>query len=182
MIAESAEVRLGFFEGEFADVEACCMEIYVANIAEFDRVVFGAIDGVSGWPDRLRVAAYAASCYVRERPLESRFDFVEMLECGEEAQVYRDRYVQRIVDLIDEGRVHLDDPDSHGKELAQAAFGAIYELLARKFQRGDAERATIALYVPELMCVAIQPYVGVEAARRELTIPPPAWVDSGNVR
>jgi hypothetical protein len=39
---------------------------------------------------------------------EAHFNFIEMLEGGEEAQAYRDRYVQRIVDLIDEGRGGLD--------------------------------------------------------------------------
>jgi hypothetical protein len=32
-------------------------------------------------------------------------------------------------------------------------------------------------YVPELMLIAVQPYVGAEEARMELSIPPPAERD-----
>jgi hypothetical protein len=144
----------------------------VANIAEFDRLVFGAVERADGWLDRLRAAGWAATRYLRDRPLESRFNFIEMLEGGEEAQVYGDRYVLRIVDLIDEGRYQLPDPDSHGKDLAQTTFGSNYEFLARKFQQGE-DGTTMERYVPELMFIAVQPYLGAEEARAELSIPPP---------
>jgi hypothetical protein len=66
----------------------------------------------------------------------------------------------------------MEDPDQHGIELAQAAFGSIYEFLARKFQQGE-DGTTMERYVPELMFIAVQPYVGADEARRELEIPPP---------
>jgi AcrR family transcriptional regulator len=172
MVSERAGVDHALFESQFADVRDCSTRVYVANIAEFDRIVFDAVERAEGWPGRLRASAYAATRYIRDRPLEARFNFVEMLEGGEEAQVYRDRYVLRIVDLIDEGRAHLPDPDSHGKELAQATFGSIYEFLSRKFQQGE-DGTTMERYVPELMFIAVQPYLGIEAAQEELSIPPP---------
>jgi hypothetical protein len=148
------------------------MQIYVANIDEFDRIVFGAVECTDGWPDRLRVSAYATARYLRTRSLEARFNFVEMLEAGDEAQVYRDRYVRRIVALIDEGRSHHPEPDSLGDDVALAAFGSIYEFLVRQFQSFD-DIAQIERHVPGLMYLAVRPYLGHEAARAELTIPPP---------
>jgi AcrR family transcriptional regulator len=172
MVSEEARIEPGYFEREFGDVEGCCQAVYIANIDEFDRLVFGAADRADGWPDRLRAAAYATVRYLRARPVESHFNFIEMLEAGEEAQVYRDRYVQRIVDLIDEGRSRLPDPDKVGREVAQAAFGSIYEFLARKFVQGE-DPSTFERYVPELMHLAVRPYLGAEAGRAELSIPPP---------
>jgi hypothetical protein len=171
-ICERAAVELDFFGRHFDDVPDCCTQIYVANIDEFDRIVFGAVERADGWPARLRASAYAAARYVRDRPLEARFNFVEMLEAGEEAQVYRDRYVRRIVDLIDEGRREAVDPDSLGEDLALAAFGSIYEFLARQFQAFD-DIARIERHVPGLMYLAVRPYLGHEIARAELSIPPP---------
>ena len=173
MVCEKAGIEPDFFTGEFGDVHGCCQAVYIANIDEFDRIVFGAADRAEGWPDRLRVAAYATARYLRERPVESHFNFIEMLEAGEEAQVYRDRYVQRIVDLIDEGRSRLPDPDAIGREVALAAFGSIYEFLTRKFLQGE-DPWTLDRYVPDLMHLAVQPYLGADAARAELSIPPPA--------
>jgi AcrR family transcriptional regulator len=178
MVCEEARVERDLFEREFGDVESCCQQVYIANIAEFDRLVFGAADRADGWPARLRAAAYAAFHYLQDRPVESHFNFIEMLEAGEEAQVYRDRYVQRIVDLIDEGRAEAEDQDGLGRDVALAAFGSVYEFLARKFQQGEDPR-TFERYVPELMHLAVQPYLGEEAARAELSIPAPEPLRDG---
>jgi AcrR family transcriptional regulator len=172
MVCRAAAVDLPVFTEHFAGIPDCCMQIYVANIDEFDRIVFGAVECTDGWPDRLRVSAYATARYLRTRSLEARFNFVEMLEAGDEAQVYRDRYVRRIVALIDEGRSHHPEPDSLGDDVALAAFGSIYEFLVRQFQSFD-DIAQIERHVPGLMYLAVRPYLGHEAARAELTIPPP---------
>jgi len=165
-----AEFDPADFERDFGSVRNCALQVYLANIDEFDRLVFGAVEATEGWPLRLRVAAYAALGYVAARPLEARFNFIAMLEAGEEAQAHRDRYVQRIVALIDEGR---GGSEALGPEVAQGVFGAVYEFLLRKVRR-DADIPTIDRYVPELMYMAVRPYLGEEAARAELTLPAPS--------
>jgi hypothetical protein len=102
-----------------------------------------------------------------------------MLEAGEEAQVYRDRYVRRIVGLIDEGRAHHPEPDSLGDDVPLAAFGAIYEFLVRQFRSFD-EIDRIERHVPGLMYLAVRPYLGHEAASDELSIPPPPEEEDGS--
>jgi AcrR family transcriptional regulator len=69
MIAARAEVTVAEFDASFADPRQCCLQVYFANIAEFDRIVFAAVDREQGWRERLRAAAYAALRYVRDRPL-----------------------------------------------------------------------------------------------------------------
>lgn len=69
---------------------------------------------------------------MRDRPFEAHFNFIEMLEGGEAAQLHRDRYVNRVVDLIDEGRGRLEDPDSASRDLVAALFGSIYLFLQSK--------------------------------------------------
>jgi AcrR family transcriptional regulator len=178
-LCREAGVERATFERDFAGVTDCATQVYLANIAEFDRRVFGAVERASGWPERLRVAAYAAARHVRDRPRESRFDFIEMLEVGVEAQAHRDRYLRRIVALIDEGRQVAPDPAALGPGVAEAAFGAVYETLAKTAGAGSGfER--VESHVPELMYVAVRPYLGHEAALRELEIPAPPE-DGGGV-
>jgi AcrR family transcriptional regulator len=172
MVVARAGVSLAAFKRDFADLRDCCTRVYLANIDEFDRAVFGAGDRQEGWRNRLRAAAYAAARYVRDRPLETRFDMIQMLSAGEIAQAYRDRYVQRTVDLIDEGRMELDDPESLSRAVAVGAFGSIYEFLLKELHDRD-EVGSAEDFVPELMYIAVRPYLGHEAARQELTIPPP---------
>ncbi len=171
-LCRRADFEPAAFDREFGSVRECALQVYIANIAEFDRIVFGAVEASGGWPLRLRVSAYAALRYVAVRPLEARFNFIAMLEAGEVAQAYRDRYVGRIVDLIDEGR-GVGVSEASGREVAEAVFGAVYEFLARKVN-AEADLASIDRYVPELMYVAVRPYLGEAVARRELRIPPPA--------
>ena len=172
-LCAKAGVEPQAFRSEFGSVAECATEVYLANIAEFDRVVFGTVERASGWPARLRAGAYAAARYIRERPRESHFDFVEMLEAGETAQAYRDRYVRRLVALIEEGRAVAPDPEALTPGIGEATLGSIYEVAARSAgeAKGFAEAESL---VPELMYIAVRPYLGHETALRELEIPPPA--------
>lgn len=172
LICERAAVDPAAFSSEFGSVRDCAMRIYEANIAEFDRIVFAAVDAQEAWLPRLRAAAYASLRYVAARPAEARFNFIAMLEAGEWAQGYRDRYVKRIVALIDEGRSEMSDTDSLGIGVAEGVFGAVYEFLARKIDR-EFDIETIDQYVPELMYIAVRPYLGDEIARQELTMSAP---------
>jgi AcrR family transcriptional regulator len=172
-VIERARVPAALFEREFTDLADCCLQIYLANVAEFDRHVFASADGPAPWRDRLRATAYAAARYVRDRPLETNFDMTQMVTAGELAYAHRDRYVRRIVDLIDEGRTELDDPDALGRAAAEAAFGSVYGLLSKQLRDGGATK-TAEEFVPELMYIAVLPYLGPEAAAEELHIPPPS--------
>jgi hypothetical protein len=79
---------------------------------------------------------------------------------------------ERIVDLIDAGRVESDDPDSVPRDIATGAFGSVYEFLVKQFHDG-ADISRLERYVPDLMYLAVSPYVGHDRAREELLIPPP---------
>ncbi len=155
-----------------ADPRDLCTRIYLANIAEFDHVVFAALPPPGAWRPRLRAAAYAAADYVAERPTETRFDMVQMLAAGPLAAAHRDRYVRRIVDLIDEGRSEAADPHSLSRSTAEGILGAIYDFLFKQLRAG-AGAVSARDFVPELMCIAVRPYLGHEAAMAELRIPPP---------
>ena len=131
-VCTRARVGRTEFDRRFNDLRDCCMQIYLANMDDFNAVVFGAASGEAPWQDRLRGAAYSAARYIQARPIQTRFDMIQMLEVGELAQAYRDRILGRIVDLIDEGRQELDDPESMSREVAVGIFGSIYQSLLKE--------------------------------------------------
>jgi AcrR family transcriptional regulator len=110
--------------------------------ADYDPAAFER-DPADPWRARLRATAYAAALYLRDRPLATRFDMLAVLGIGEMARAHRDRYVRRLVELIDEGRGEMADPTPSGPATAEGVFGAIYGQLARELggggTRGGAE-------------------------------------------
>jgi TetR/AcrR family transcriptional regulator, repressor of fatR-cypB operon len=172
MVVARAGVDREDFERDFGDLRECCMAIYRENIEDFNQAVFGAAAGPDPWRDRLRAAAYAAARYIDARPIQTRFDMIQMLGVGDMAQAYRDRYLGEIVNLIDEGRTELPDPDSMSRDVAIGVFGSIYQFLLRELE-GRREPVTAESYVPQLMYIAVRPYLGHDAAREELTIEAP---------
>ena len=139
---------------------------------EFNGLLFAAYEGERTWRDGLRAAAYAAAYYLRDHPDVVRFGTVEMFKAGLTAQSYRESHLQEMVDLIDAGRQELEDPESVGRGVAEATFGSIYEFIIKEVQSGRGT-AHGEEFVPDLMYLAVRPYLGHERAREELSIPPP---------
>jgi hypothetical protein len=157
---------------EFGSPRLLVLAVYLANIEEFDRALGAAIDPADPWRDRVRATGYAVARYIGRRPRSTRFDVVVVFELGDLAQIPRDRYVRRFISLIDEGRRELAEPDSLGETVAEAVFGSIYQFLARTLSVGG-PIAPPDSYVPQLMYIAVRPYLGEAVAREELTMPPP---------
>jgi AcrR family transcriptional regulator len=171
-IAERAGVDRAEFERRFEDVQDCVLQTYWYFTEEFNSRVYAAYEEKDEWREGFRAAAYAAARYVRDRPDVVRFGTVEMFGAGLMAQAYRQSHMQQLVDLIDAGRQELDDPDSVSRAVAEATLGSINEFIVKEVQAG---RGTghAEEFVPELMYIAVRPYLGHERAREELSIPPP---------
>jgi len=172
MVIERAGVDVAFFEREFGTLEDCYVKVYEENTEAFEQVVDAAFASRYSWRDGLRASAYAAARFIRDHPREVRFGVVQMFSAGERAQLSRERLLHRMVDLVDLGRQELDDPDSMSRGVAESAIGSIYTQLITDLQAGRGTGGAES-FVPDLMYVAVRPYLGHEAAAEELTIPPP---------
>jgi len=171
-IAARAGVDGAAFERLFADRERLYVTLFEKLADEFEEDVLAAFRAHDAWRDSLRACAYAAARWLRDHPREIGFGVFQMLAAGDLAQVHRERQLQRMVDLIDLGRQELDDPDSMGRGVAEGVIGSIYGLLVKELQEGEGVAAGEG-YVPEMMYMAVRPYLGHEVAREELSIPPP---------
>jgi hypothetical protein len=110
--------------------------------------------------------------FLREDPERARMMTVDVLSAGERVQLVRDQGMQGLIELIDQGRQELADPDSMSRATAEGIGGAIYH---RMHLAIAADRcASLEAMVPELMYNVVLPYLGTDAALRELAIPPPS--------
>lgn len=159
------------FESHFASKLACAVAI-LEGIAESNlRAVRGAFDAEPSWPDSLRAAAYAHAEWILANPEKMRFGLLETLWASELTGALRDSLFGEYVAMIDAGREVAPDPGSIPAFAAEGAVGSITEVITRRLGHGRLEE--MLKLVPEMMYLAVRPYLGEDAARRELTMPRP---------
>jgi AcrR family transcriptional regulator len=169
--ASRADVEQAEFDRQFADKADATLRVFEAFIDDFVTRVRMAYESVPGWPDNLRAAAYETTRWFRDHPDATWFGMVGALDAGEMARVRREEVFKWCAELIDEGRAVAPDPEAVPASAPMLAVGAVAETLRR--QQEGSVAADVVETVAELMYGAVRPYLGEEAARRELEIPPP---------
>ena len=162
------------FRRHFAGKRDCFLAVYDELAERFAAPVLAAFEAEAEWREGLRAAAYAAARWVGEHPREARFATLETMTAGDFAAERREATLRRFVDLVDAGREQLDDPGAVSRVMAEGVVGGVLGMLTRNLRRGAGGRPED--FVPELMFLAVRPYLGIEAAREELTPPPPRVV------
>jgi AcrR family transcriptional regulator len=172
LLCQRAGVARSEFDREFSSVEECVIAVIDFKTARFNEAIHEVYERAPSWRDGLRAAAYLAARFVRENPRYTTFSTMMMNGATDLARTHRDMAVQMLSGLIDAGRYELDDPSSVSPETALAVMGAIYELLQKELSRGHGT-ARAEEYVPQLMYLAVRPYVGHAEALKELSMPAP---------
>lgn len=171
-VVARAGVEQAEFDARFSGKEELCVAVFEEIAAYTQTQVMAAFEAGDGWRESLRASAYTMVRFMRENPREVGFGALHILAAGDVAQVYREQQLQQWVDLIDLGRRELDDPDSIGRGVAESALGSIHARLLKELEKGEGTES-LEKFVPELMYIAVRPYLGHEVAKEELTLPPP---------
>lgn len=170
-IAQQAGGDVADFEQHFPSKQDCAVAV-LEELAENNlRAVRGAFDREERWPDSLRAAAYAHADWILENPKKMHFGLLETLWAGEMTSALRDNLFRSYIEMIDAGREVAPDPDAIPAYTAEGAVGSITQVVVRNMGRPDG--GDLRSQVPEMMYLAVRPYLGEEVARRELALPPP---------
>jgi AcrR family transcriptional regulator len=165
LLARSGTNRASFFR-DFDNVQDCLERTWERMTEEHIALVQSTAAAQTPWRDGLRAAAYAALRFHQEDPLRARFFLVEVLAAGEFAQRRRETMMTAFIDLIDAARRELPDPEAVPRSEAEAIVGAIYQAAVAGMQEGGIEK--LPELVPQLLYIAVLPYLGAEAAEEEL--------------
>lgn len=157
------------FEAFFVSKQGCAVAILEQIAASNLREVRGAYDGGGKWPDSLRAAAYAHVRWIRDNPKKMRFGLLEVLWAGELTSALRDDLFRSYIAMIDAGREVAADPEAVPPYTAEGVVGSITQVVVRNMGKPDG--GDLPSLVPEMMYLAVLPYLGEAAARRELTMP-----------
>jgi AcrR family transcriptional regulator len=172
-VCRRAGLSPAVFRSHFASLEDCFVWVCACELRRYRGVAATAVAGVADWRARLRATAYALYRSLTEDERRRRFTLVEARIAGERSALLLHGAVESLYDLIDQGR---DEPAARRaltRATAEFVGGAIFNGVYLASARGGPlppEREA----VPEMMYLAVLPYLGSTAARAELTIPPPS--------
>jgi AcrR family transcriptional regulator len=168
LICEQARTRRSHFDRCFAGKEDCFLCLHDEVGAGLCERVRSASAGAVSWHDRLWATGWAALRFFQEDPARGRFLMVEINGVGAGAQSRRDRILQRLADILDGGRDELEKPEKVSRCTAEILAGAIYGTVMAKIEAGAIERGDD--FLPELVYMAVLPYLGSRAAEDELLV------------
>jgi AcrR family transcriptional regulator len=172
-VCQRARVSESSFYEEFSDLEDCFCETLEWQRDRFFAYLDRALAGQEAWADRLRATAYGLLRYLRADRARTHFLAVELHLAGERAMlIWTETIVKPLLDRIDEGREESDSQGSLSRGTAEAVSGAVFG----RIHTAAADRSLFGEedIVPQLMYMAVLPYLGAEAAQAELSaLPPP---------
>ena len=169
-VCQQAQVSRAHFDRCFADLEECFLGLHDETMVELCTKVDSASDGRESWHDRIWAAGVAAMRFLQEDPVRARFLVVAVNGAGSGAQSRRDRIVQRIADLLDHGRGEVGGERPVSRCTAEIAAGAVYGTILSRVESGSIDRGEE--FLPELIYLAVMPYLGAQAAEDELLVQP----------
>lgn len=168
MVCDRAKAGRAHFDRCFAGKEDCFLSLHDGVSAELCERVTEATTATAAWHDRIWAAGWAAMRFFEEDPLRARFLIVETNGADSGAQARRDRLLHGLADLIDGGREELEKPGLVSRCTAEIVAGAIYGTVVGKIEEGSIERRQE--FLPELVYMAVMPYLGSRAAEDELSV------------
>lgn len=169
-VCEWAGASRAHFDRCFADLEDCFLSVHDELVAELCERVDRAREGRESWHDRIWATGSAAMRFLQEQPARAGFLVAAVNGAGERAGKRRDRIVQRLADLLDGGRGEAGGRGAMSRCTAEIAAGSVYGTVLAKIESGSFEREDE--FLPELIYLAVMPYLGSETAEDELMVQP----------
>lgn len=165
---EAGVSRTTFYE-LFEDKEACFLAAYDNAVEALVRRVLAAYETEERWPDRARAGLAALLDLLAEEPTLARLALVDVGAAGPVAQRRYRSAVQRLTPLFDEGRDFAPDGRSLPPNTSRMAIGAVTGLISDALLDGNADGLPGLL--SEVLFATLVPYIGPEAAAREVGEP-----------
>jgi AcrR family transcriptional regulator len=173
-ILERAGVSRKTFYEHFSDKEECFLAAYDVVVEGLLRGVSDAYNGQEAWRDGIRAGLAEFLRFLAAEPDFARMCIVEVLAAGPAAVQRRDGAMRMFTVFFEAGRREAP-PGMHLPEvLSESVVGAIYELVYARIRRD--RTAELPDLLPDLVYIALAPYLGREEAARDARECPAARV------
>jgi AcrR family transcriptional regulator len=169
-VLERAGVDRLAFERYFSDLDDCFAQYLRDASRPFVGHAREAMAAATDWRTQLRAVIYEMVRFWSADEGRTHMLLVETFAAGPLASLIRDRLLESMVDLIDRGRGLMEDPTTLTRVTAEALAGAMFNQMHLAEEQGTLGEADDL--VPQLMYFLVLPYLGVETATEELSLPP----------
>jgi AcrR family transcriptional regulator len=171
-ITTRARVSRRTFYELFANREECVAAVLEDVVALVEGELAAAdLEGLA-WRERVRGGVWAILSFLDREPALARVCVVQALRGGPRLLGRREEILAGLARVVDEGRREGARGGGCSALTAEGVVGAAFAIVYARLLRG--EREPLTGLVGELMGMIVLPYLGVAAARRELTRPVPA--------
>ncbi len=171
-VCKRAGVSRRTFYEIFDDREACFLAALEVALERLADEVLRACEGERKWSARMRAAiTMLLECFDSEPGL-ARMCVVETLRAGPEVSERRQRTLEALTRLVDEGRGESKNGAALPLLTAQGVVGGALSVLHTRVAEGC--RQPLVGLIGPLMGMIVHPYLGAAAARRELERGQPA--------
>jgi len=171
-LCRRAGISIEQFRSRHETLEDCFYDAYSAEFARYRREAAAARDGLADWRSRLRATAYALLRFLAEDERVTHFTVVEVRRAGDRSALLIGEGIEELIDLLDEGRSQPQAPADLTRATAESVAGGLFNQLYLAVARGAGPTDESEI-VPQAMYTAVLPYLGVQVAMEELSIPPP---------
>jgi AcrR family transcriptional regulator len=154
--------RKTFYE-LFGGKDDCFTATYGYWLDRLLNTALGAFETQPEWVDGLRAALTALLGQLSREPGAARLCFVEALAAGQATAQRREDGMRTLARLFD---VPEAPEGPLGEALRTGRVSELCETLRREIAAGRSDRLTDL--IPELMCAMVLPFLGMEAAQREI--------------
>jgi AcrR family transcriptional regulator len=163
-VVQRAGVSRRTFYELFSDIEDCLLAAFEEGLARGSALVRQAYGRKASWRERIREALLALLRFCEAEPLTGRLLIVETAGAGANALKRRQEVLARLVAAVDEGRSESKSPPPPLS--GEGVVGAVLSIVHARMLEDDV--GSLVELLNPLMSIAMLPYRGVAASRREL--------------
>jgi AcrR family transcriptional regulator len=163
-ITKAASVSRRTFYEHFADKEACFLAAYEMVADHITAAMRAAAESFDEWPQQVRATLATMLRFLAGEPELARLCMIEPVAAGGEIAARHPASMQGLVEILKAGRpVHAGER-SLPEATEETLVGGIVSLIVRELSAGRA--AQLEQLLPDLVELALAPYVGAEQAER----------------
>jgi AcrR family transcriptional regulator len=165
-IVAAAKVGVGSFYELFDNKPDCFVQAYERIVADARERISAAIPVEAEWPEQACAALRALLELIEAEPSRARVALVEVQTAGPEALTRHEETVDSVIPLLARGRAANPALAQLPSHLEEAIVGGLAWLLQQRLAQGEFEG--VDAHLPDVLEIAVVPYVGREATARLL--------------
>lgn len=167
-VVRVAGVSRQTFDEMFEDKAECFLEAYDAVFDVLVAHVSTAFESAADqpWPDRVVAALRALVELLAAEADIARMAMIEVAALGDDARARYRAALNRFVPFLEEGRGHSSQGEELPPDTARFAIGGATSMIFDEIRAGRG--AELPRIVPDLAFAVLMPYLGSEAAEKEM--------------